>query len=66
MTLADRIVDRLIGSVTCSLVRSVLAGAALLYLGWLALGWWTVALVVLGAAWEFARYPGRLPSWRLW
>lgn len=63
MTLSERAVDRAIALVTSSPVRAVLIGAVLLYVGARTLGWWTVAVVVAAAAWEFVRWPGRLP-WR--
>lgn len=40
-------------------IVTVVAGAALIY----ALGWWTVVLIVVGAAWECTRWPG---PWRWW
>lgn len=38
--------------------RSALLGALLLWASWRVVGGWTVALVVLGAAWELVRWPG--------
>lgn len=54
---ADRAVALLVGNPW----RSAVLGAALLYFGARTLGWWLIALIVAGAAWELVRWPGRLP-----
>lgn len=59
----DRAADALVWVFVGNAVRSLILGAALLWLGAHYLGWWTLALVVAGGAWELGAYPGRLP-WR--
>lgn len=67
MTLRDRAADAIVAFFVGNAARSLAIGAALLWLGAHYLGWWTLALVVAGAAWEVVRYPGRLPAhWRPW
>lgn len=63
MSLRDRLADAIAAFFVGSAPRSVAIGAALLYAGARWLGWWTLALVLVGAAWELLTYPGRLP-WR--
>lgn len=64
-SIAWSIADRLVGLCVGGPVRASLLGAALLWLGYRYLGWWTFALVAVGAAWELAVWPGRAPGrWR--
>lgn len=48
--------DRFIALCTGNPVRSVLLGIAVLVAGVHWLGWWTVAIVLAGAAWEQMRW----------
>lgn len=41
-----------------------LLAAVLLYLGARYLGWWTIALIGAGVAWEFVKWPGWGPGGR--
>lgn len=54
--------DVLVAAVVGGPIRATLIGVALLWLGARYLGWFTLALIGAGCAWEFVRWPGRAPG----